>query len=102
MGCGCAFALVSSTMIPVTCSSGVTVPGLADFHRMITASHVFHVFRIWNGIGGWPLCPAMKALRDVKVGSPYCVVVSLRCFTPRELGEVGGGLPLLRPLGIRC
>lgn len=77
-GFGCPFFLVSMTMMPVTCSSGVTVPGVEDTQRMMTASQVCHVFKIWNGIGGWPLWPAMKALRVVNVGVPsYPVLTSL-------------------------
>ena len=67
---GCLLAVVSMAMMPVTCCSGLTVPGLLETQRMKTASQLFQVLRIWKGIGAWPLWPAMKALREVKVGWP--------------------------------
>ena len=98
LGCGCAFALVSMAMMPVTCSSGWTVPGALDLQRMKTASQVFQVLRIWNGIGAWPLCPAMNALREVKVGVPSYIHVSIsRCLSVRSVVLTVAG-PFGQPL----
>ena len=65
------FGVVSMTMIPVTSSSGCTVPVPGELrHLKVTVSQLCQMLRIANGIGAWPLWPMMNAFREEKVAAP--------------------------------